>query len=102
MALAAVGVPELFAFSAANKFSWAFLEIAKLALAIVVVPFESGVVVAIELLDVSGRSVGSVITFTEALVDVPGVGELAVLIEELAFCVSEAPVLAWCAGFGNG
>jgi long-subunit acyl-CoA synthetase (AMP-forming) len=47
LALAAVGVPELFAFSAANKFSWAFLEVAKLALAIVVVPFESGVVVAI-------------------------------------------------------
>lgn len=56
MALAAVGVPELFAFSAFQKYSWAFLEIAKLALAIVVVPLESGVVVAIELLDLSLRS----------------------------------------------
>lgn len=102
MALAAVGVPELFAFSAANKFSWAFLEVAKLALAIVVVPFESGVVIAIELLSVSVRSNSSVIAFAEAIVNVPGVGELAVLVEEQAFCVIEAPVLAWCAGFGNG
>ena len=80
MALAAVGVPELFAFSAGNKFGWAFLEIAKLALAIVVVPFESGVVIAIELLCVSVRSNGSVIAFAESVVNVPGVGELAVLV----------------------
>ena len=101
MALAAVRVPELFAFSAGNKFGWAFLEIAKLALAIVVVPFESGVVIAIELPGLSVRSNGSVIAFAEAIVNVPGVGELAVLIEEQAFCIIEAPVLAWCAGFGN-
>lgn len=101
MALAAVRVPELFAFSAGNKFGWAFLEIAKLALAIVVVPFESGVVITIELPGVSVRSNGSVIAFAEAIVNVPGVGELAVLIEEQAFCIIEAPVLAWCAGFGN-
>jgi hypothetical protein len=102
LALAAVGVPELFAFSACNKFSWAFLEIAKLALAIVLVPFESGVVEAIKLLLISIRSVGSVITFTEALVDVPGVGELTVLVEELAFYGSKVPILAWWAGLGYG
>ena len=101
MALAAIRGPELFALGSGNKFGWAFLEIAKLALAIVVVPFESRVVIAIELLGVSVRSNGSVIAFAEAVVNVPGVGELAVLVEEQAFCVIEAPVLAWCAGFGN-
>lgn len=94
LTFAAVGVPE--PLMAVLRF--AFLWFAKLAFAVLMVPEVCGTIVAMPFMVICKCAFSRILTFTNAIIDIPSVWILATLIKEQAVIIVEGPVFAGWAG----